>query len=142
MKKLIAIASLAIVFAAFGAAQTTPPTGGVPPVANLPTGHAKHPIVAALEKLNLSGNQKTQIEGMLKQRASDDRAFRKANKGNKPAIKAHNKQETEALLKNIKGVLTPAQWQQFESNLKALKGKGIRNSNTGSTGGNSSPAKP
>ena len=126
LTKLIPIAVLAVGFAASSLAQAAGPTSGtLAPPANS-AHHGKHPIIQALSGLNLSGAQKTQIEGMLKQRKADNKAFRKANQRNMPALKAHAKQETEAFLTSLKSVLTQPQWRQFEANLRALKGKGTK----------------
>ena len=122
LSRLVPIAVLAVGLSSLGAAQASGPTSGA--LTATQSAH-KHPIIAALEQLNLAPNQKSQVEGMLKQRRADDKTFRKANPGNLAAIKAHNKQETRALLTSLKGVLSKSQWQQFETNLKALKGKRI-----------------
>jgi hypothetical protein len=129
------------VLTTFSVAQSTVPPGGQATPAQT-THHGKHPIIAALEKVSgLTANQTAQIKGMLKQRKADDKSFRKSNPGNAAAIKAHNKQETKALMTSLKGVLSPAQWKQFEANLVALKANGRGNSAPASTTANP-PVKP
>ena len=140
LSRLVPLAVLAVGLSAFGASQSAGPAGGQVS-ASQSAHHAKHPILVALEQLNLAPKQKSQITGMLKQRHADNKAFRKANQGNLPAIKAHNKQETQAFMTSLKGVLTQSQFQKFETNLRALKGRGNRNAKIGS-GGVNPPAQP
>lgn len=139
--KLILIALLAVGVTAISAAQSSG-VAGSQPVQSTAAPKPKHALVAALESVTgLTANQKTQIKGMLKQRAADNKAFRQANKGNKAALKAHSKQETQAFMTSLKTVLTPSQFHQFEANLKALKGKGSKAAKSG-TGAGTAPVKP
>jgi Spy/CpxP family protein refolding chaperone len=140
LSKLVAIAVMAIAITAVSLAQTSGPSGGQLTTSK-PAQHGRHPIVAALAKLNLAPKQKSQIEGMLKQRRADNKAFRKTNQGNLPALKAHNKQETRAFVTSLKSVLTQSQFQQFQADLRTLKGKGSLRAKRGAIGG-TPPARP
>ncbi|MHB8635919.1 MAG: hypothetical protein ACYC96_05545 [Fimbriimonadaceae bacterium] len=129
ISKLVVIAAMAVSLSALSTAQTSGPVGGQPTSVK-PARHGRHPLIAALSKLNLTPAQKSQIAGMLKQRKADNKTFRKANAGNLPALKAHRKQEARAFMASLKTVLSKPQWQKFEAELKAMKGRARRKSNT------------
>lgn len=120
--KLAIAILLTVAVTAISSAQQAGATGGT--LTQPKAAHGHHPFEAALNGVpGVTDAQKSQIKALIATRASDNKSFRKANKGDAAAIKAHNKEENEKLITGIKGVLTADQFKQFEANLKALRGK-------------------
>src|ERR1700722_2330112 len=113
--KLTAIVGLAVLSSALATcsfAQTAGPTGGA---LSQPTSVAKtkHPLLNALNMVNLTTDEKSKVNQILNTRDKDNKAFKKAHKGDKLAIQAHSAEEKKTTMAAIKGVLTPAQWDQL-----------------------------
>jgi Spy/CpxP family protein refolding chaperone len=129
--KLLPIALLSIGLTALAHCQTAGPTGGqVTP----PAKHAKHakgakgPIRIALDTVTLTADEKAKIKSLEKTRRESVKKYEAEHPGADIVDKAGHKANAEAakqtLLTGIKGVLTPAQWDQFQTTLNSLKHKG------------------
>jgi hypothetical protein len=137
--RLFPVAVLAVGLVATSLGQSAGPTGGQLKPSERKAGQ-KHPLLDALAKLDLSPDQKVKIKDLEKIRNDDVSAFRKAHKGDMVAIKAHAEDATKTFLIGIKAVLTQAQWDQFQAELRAMRQKrGKRNPENG-TGTTTPPA--
>ncbi len=122
--KLVVFAIFAIGITSIASAQGAGPTGGgLTPGKSARQGQ-KHPLLDALSKLDLTPDQKTKLRALETARNDDVKAFRKAHKGDTAAIREHAAEATKTFLTGIKGVLTPAQWEQFQQALKDMRKAG------------------
>jgi len=85
---------------------------------------------AALAGLNLSQQQKTQIQAINKKYADQFKQLRQANGANGAAQNANDRVQIQAIAEReraeIRGVLTPEQRTQFDANVAKMKAKGKR----------------
>ena len=115
----IAIFTMAIASSTF--AQSSGSNGGAQPASVAKT---RHPLLNALNLVNLTPDQHTKINFIITTKERNDKAFKKTHKGDVLAIQAHNVAEEKTMMDGIKGVLTPAQWQQVTALLhRNKKGK-------------------
>ncbi len=116
---IVGIAVLSMACATCSIAQTAGPAGGSLSQTQS-VAKTKHPLLNALNMVNLTADEKTKVNQILNTRDQDNKAFKKAHKGDQLAIQAHSVTEKKTAMDAIKSVLTPAQWDQ----LTALLHKG------------------
>ncbi len=126
--KLVSILVLGVGAVGLAEAQAslTPPTTTAQAKVAKPA-HGMRAINAILAKLNLSKDQHKQVKALEKARKDDARAYKESNPGadivDKSGLKAHNQKSLETFMTGLKGVLTPAQWDQFQTQYKASHGR-------------------
>jgi len=117
LSKVTSVLGIAVFTIALGSsalAQTAGQAGSVPPT-QTSVAKTKHPLLNALNLVNLTPDQKKKVNQILDNRDRDNKIFKKTHKGDKLAIQAHNEAEKKSTMDAIKTVLTPAQWQQLTS---------------------------
>lgn len=116
LKKLSILLSatvLTVLMTATAQAQNAGTTGGTI-TAPKAAAHARRPILEALSKLNLTADQKSKVEALVKARSENVKAFRQAHKGDRVANRENAKAAQKTFMDGLKGVLTPDQMKQLQ----------------------------
>ncbi|HLK14245.1 MAG TPA: hypothetical protein VKT78_05525 [Fimbriimonadaceae bacterium] len=141
LPKILPILLLAVGLAAVSHGQAAGPTGGK----LKPGNHAnrnRQPVIEALTKVNLTPEEKAKIQELVKARAENIKAFREAHPGDQPGLRAHVADQQKVFLDGIKSVLTPAQWDAFQTELKKIMEEIRANRQKGAALDGKAPPKP
>lgn len=119
LQAITAAGALSLAMLATAAAQSQPPAAGAPsapPAATKqrPMGHGMH----GMQNLNLTDEQKTQIQSIKAKQREQAKAIRADSTLNDTQKKDKLKSLRRDSRKQINGVLTPEQRQQMKENMK------------------------
>lgn len=131
---LVALAILTLGLSGLSHAQAAGPTGGQ--LKQAP--QRRQPVIEALSKVNLTLEEKAKIQTLVKTRNENMKTYRDAHKGDTAAIKTYVEAQQKQFLDGIRGVLTPAQWDQFQTELKKIMEeiRAARKNSAGAAGAN------
>ncbi|MHB8636834.1 MAG: hypothetical protein ACYC96_10230 [Fimbriimonadaceae bacterium] len=142
---LVPLAAFTLGLATFSRAQSAGPTGGQLTPGHRNAGRGRQPVIEALAKCDLSRDERSKIQALVKTRNQNIKTFRTAHKGDASAIRPYVQAQQKQFMDGVKGVLTSAQWDQFQVELKKIiaamradRRKGV----TGTPRATPPPAKP